>query len=135
MDVTPLSLGIETAGGYCQPIVHRNAPIPTEKSRVFATARDGQTEVELRICQGESNRFGENQVLGTLLIAPLRQARRGDVRIEITFMLDQNGILDVKATDLDARKEQAIRIALRGGVGSTEIDEMRQRQEGLFRSG
>jgi molecular chaperone DnaK len=135
MDVTPLSLGIETAGGYCQPIVHRNAPIPTEKSRVFATARDGQTEVELRICQGESNRFGENQALGTLLIAPLRQARRGEVKIEVTFMIDQNGILDVKATDLDARTQQAVRIALHGSIDSVGIDEMRQRQEGLFRSG
>ncbi|GAB4202917.1 MAG: hypothetical protein OHK0013_16630 [Sandaracinaceae bacterium] len=135
MDVTPLSLGIETAGGYCQTIVHRNAPIPTEKSRIFATARDGQTEVELRICQGESNRFGENQALGTLLIAPLRQARRGEVRIEITFMIDQNGILDVKATDLDTRTHQAIRIELRGGVDAAEIDAMRQRQEDFFRSG
>jgi molecular chaperone DnaK len=132
MDVTPLSLGVETAGGFCQAIVHRNAPIPTEKSRVFATARDGQAEVELKICQGESNRFGENQALGTLLITPLRRAKRGDVRIEITFMIDQNGILDVKAKDLDARTEQAIRIALRGGVDQGEIDEMRRRQEGLL---
>jgi molecular chaperone DnaK len=132
MDVTPLSLGIETAGGYCQQIVHRNAPIPTESSRVFATARDGQTEVELKICQGESNRFGENQALGVLMIGPLRQAKRGDVRIEITFMIDQNGILDVKATDMDAQRAQAIRIALRGGVDVAEVDAMRQRQESLF---
>jgi molecular chaperone DnaK len=132
MDVTPLSLGIETAGGYCQQIVHRNAPIPTESSRVFATARDGQTEVELKICQGESNRFDENQALGVLMIGPLRQAKRGDVRIEITFMIDQNGILDVKATDMDAQRAQAIRIALRGGVDVAEVDAMRQRQESLF---
>ncbi|MBN8613915.1 MAG: Hsp70 family protein, partial [Deltaproteobacteria bacterium] len=135
MDVTPLSLGVETAGGFCQQIVHRNAPIPTESSRIFATAKDGQTEVELKICQGESNRFGENQSLGALMIGPLRQAKRGDVRIEITFMIDQNGILDVKATDMDARRAQAIRIALRGGVDGAEIDAMRQRQEGLFQGG
>jgi len=135
MDVTPLSLGVETAGGFCLQIVQRNAPIPTEKSRVFATAKDGQSEVELKICQGESNRFDENQALGALMIGPLRQAKRGDVRIEITFMIDQNGILDVKATDLDAHRAQAIRIALRGGVETSEIDAMRQRQESLFQQG
>lgn len=132
MDVTPLSLGIETVGGFCQAIVQRNAPIPTEKTRVYATARDGQTEVELRVCQGESNRFDENQALGVLMIGPLRQAKRGDVRIEITFMIDQNGILDVKAIDLDARREQAIRISLKGGVDMAEVNAMRARQEGLF---
>jgi len=132
MDVTPLSLGIETAGGFCQPIVQRNAPIPTEKTRVFATARDGQTEVELRVCQGESNRFDENQALGLLMIGPIREAKRGDVRIEITFMIDQNGILDVKAMDLDAGREQAIRISLKGGVDMAEVNAMRERQEGLF---
>ena len=132
MDVTPLSLGIETVGGFCQAIVQRNAPIPTEKTRVYATARDGQTEVELRVCQGESNRFDENQALGVLMIGPLREAKRGDVRIEITFMIDQNGILDVKAMDMDARREQAIRISLKGGVDMAEVNAMRVRQEGLF---
>jgi len=135
MGCTPPRPGVTAAGRHCHPIVQRNAPIPTEKSRVFATARDGQTEVELKICQGESNRFGENQALGALMIGPLRQAKRGDVRIEITFMIDQNGILDVKATDLDAHRAQAIRIALRGGVESSEIDAMRQRQESLFQQG
>ena len=135
MDVTPLSLGIETAGGFCQPIVQRNAPIPTEKSRVFATARDGQTEVELRVCQGEANRFDENQALGSLMIGPLRQAKRGEVRIEITFMIDQNGILDVKAVDMDARREQAIRISLKGGVDMAEVNAMRARQESMFGGG
>jgi molecular chaperone DnaK len=134
MDVTPLSLGIETAGSYCQQIVQRNAPIPTESSRVFATARDGQIEVELKICQGESNRFDENQALGALMISPIREARRGEVRIEITFMIDQNGILDVRATDMDAQRAQAIRIALRGGADAAEVEAMRQRQESLFGS-
>lgn len=132
MDITPLSLGVETAGGFCQHIVRRNAPIPTESSRLFATARDGQTEVELKICQGESNRFSENQSLGALLIGPIRQAKRGDVRLEVTFMIDQSGILDVRAKDLDAQREQAIRIALRGGMSASDVDAMRQRQEGLF---
>jgi molecular chaperone DnaK len=129
MDVTPLSLSVETAGGFCQTIVPRNAPVPTEKSRIFGTGRDDQTAVEVRICQGESTKFGENQALGTLVLDGLRKARRGAVRVEVTFLLDASGILDVRATDLDTQRVHATRIHLQGGIDSAEIDEMRQRQE------
>ncbi len=129
MDVTPLALGLETAGGYVQHVVNRNAPIPTEKTRVFSTARDDQTEVEVRICQGDSNVYRDNQELGAIALTGLRRAPRGELRIEVTFMIDASGILDVKATDLDTRREQALRIALRGGVDQDEVDQMRERQE------
>jgi molecular chaperone DnaK len=129
MDVTPLALGLETAGGYVQHLVNRNAPIPTEKTRVFSTARDDQTDVEVRICQGDSNLYKDNQALGAITLTGLRKARRGEIRIEVTFMIDASGILDVKATDLDTRRAQALRIALRGGIDQAEVDQMRQRQE------
>ncbi|UJR81100.1 Hsp70 family protein [Sandaracinus amylolyticus] len=129
MDVTPLSLGLETAGGFCAPIVPRNAPVPAEKSRVFSTARDDQEAVELRICQGESTRFADNELLGTLVFDGIRKARRGAVRIDVSFLLDASGILDVRATDLDTGRAQHTRIHLQGGLDPNEIDEMRRRQE------
>ncbi|WP_053233465.1 Hsp70 family protein [Sandaracinus amylolyticus] len=129
MDVTPLSLGLETAGGFCAPIVPRNAPVPAEKSRVFSTARDDQEAVELRICQGESTRFADNELLGTLVFDGIRKARRGAVRIDVSFLLDASGILDVRATDLDTGRAQHTRIHLQGGLDPAEIDAMRRRQE------
>ena len=135
MDVTPLSLGLETAGGYVQQLVGRNAPIPTEKTRVFSTGKDDQTEVEVRICQGDSNVFQQNQPLGAVTLGSLRKARRGEIRIEVTFMIDASGILDVKATDLDTKRVQAIRIALTGGASEAEVEAMRQRQAQLFPGG
>jgi molecular chaperone DnaK len=135
MDVTPLSLGLETVGGFVQQLVARNAPIPTEKTRVFSTGKDEQTEVEVRICQGDSNVFTQNQPLGAVSLTQLRKARRGEVRIEVTFMIDASGILDVKATDLDTKRVQAIRIALKGGASDAEVEAMRQRQAQLFPNG
>jgi molecular chaperone DnaK len=132
MDVTPLALGLETVGGYVQQLVARNAPIPTEKTRVFSTGKDEQTEVEVRICQGDSNVYQQNQALGAVTLSGLRKALRGVVRIEVTFMIDASGILDVKATDLDTKRVQNIRIALKGGVGDTEVEAMRQRQAQFF---
>jgi molecular chaperone DnaK len=129
MDVTPLSLGLETAGGFCQAIVPRNAPVPAEKSRMFSTGKDDQSAVEIRICQGESIKFAENQLLGTLVLDGLRKAPRGKVRVEVTFLLDASGILDVRATDLDTRRMQSTRIQLQGGIDAAEIEAMRTRQE------
>ena len=129
MDVTPLALGIETVGGFCQHVVSRNAPVPTEKTRVFATGVDDQASVEIRICQGDSNLYGENEALGVITLDALRRAKRGDVRIEVTFMLDPSGVLDVRATDLDTKRVQNTRIQLRGGIASRDVELLRQRQE------
>ncbi|MCC6993671.1 MAG: Hsp70 family protein [Deltaproteobacteria bacterium] len=99
LDVTPRALGIGVAGGYAEVIIEKNAPIPIEQTRVFTTSRDNQTEVEIQCCQGESRRFGENAPLGKLTLSGLPAARRGDVQIEVTFQIDTDGILNVRARD------------------------------------
>ncbi|MCA9575573.1 MAG: Hsp70 family protein [Polyangiales bacterium] len=132
MDVTPLSLGLETVGGYCQHLIRRNTPIPTEQSRIFSTGQDGQSEVQVRICQGDARVYEENQALGSVQLTGLRDAARGDVRIEVTFILDASGTLDVKALDVETGKQQATRINLLGGVDEDEIRSMAARQSQLL---
>ncbi len=132
MDVTPLSLGLETVGGYCQHLIRRNTPIPTEQSRIFSTAQDGQSEVEVRICQGDSRTYSDNQALGAVLMTGLRDAARGAVRIEVTFILDASGTLDVRAVDVDTGAVQSTRIDLLGGVSEDEIAAMQARQSAAF---
>ncbi len=129
MDVTPHSLGIETVSGICQAIIRRNVPIPCEQSRTFTTARDGQTEVVIQVFQGESRVAAENQALGSIELTGLRPAPRGEVRIEVTFVLDSSGILDVRAVDRSTGVEQATRIHLLGGADDRDHDAMRARNE------
>jgi molecular chaperone DnaK len=99
MDVTPHALGVAMAGGYTDLLVDKNARIPTERSRVFSTARDGQTEVRIRVCQGESKMFAQNTPLGELRLDGLPAGPRGQARIEVSFLLDADGILQVSARD------------------------------------
>jgi molecular chaperone DnaK len=129
MDVTPHSLGVETVSGICEHLIRRNAPIPVEQSQVFTTARDGQDVVRLNICQGESRSFAENQALGEVELTGLRPAPRGQVKIEVTFMLDANGTLDVRAVDRETMTEQRIRINLLGGVAEDQLASLKRRQE------
>lgn len=129
MDVTPHSLAVETAGGYCECIIRRNAAIPVEQRSVFTTAKDDQESVRVRVCQGEARQFMENQALGEIELGPLPKARRGIVKVEVTFMLDANGTLDVRAKDTETGREQSIRISLKGGIDDAEIDRMRANQE------
>lgn len=131
MDVTPHSLGIETVGGYCEHIIDRNAPIPVEQTRVFTTAQDGQDTVRVTICQGESRTFEENQELGVLEMEELVAAKRGDIKIEVTFMLDANGTLDVRATDPTTQKIQTTQINLVGGFADGELEALRERQAAM----
>lgn len=132
MDVTPHSLGIETAGGFCQHLVRRNAPIPAEQSRIFSTASDNQQMVSIRVCQGEDKVFGSNQLLGQVELTGLRAAPRGEVQIDVAFQLDASGTLDVRAIDTDTGKEQTIRIKLMGGATEEDIEMMRARQQSLL---
>lgn len=132
MDVTPHSLGIETAGGFCQHLVRRNAPIPAEQSRVFSTASDNQQMVVIRVCQGEDKIFNSNQLLGQVELTGLRVALRGQVQIDVAFQLDANGTLDVRAVDTDTGREQTIRIKLMGGASEADIERMRARQQNLL---
>ncbi len=132
MDVTPHSLGIETVGGYCQHLIRRNSPIPSEQGRVFGTASDGQQVVTIRVCQGESRVFKENETLGEIQLSGLRAAARGVVKIDVTFLLDASGTLDVRAIDADTGAQQTIRINLLGGSDDAEIARMMQRQRALL---
>lgn len=127
LDVTPLSLGIETVGGFCEHVIKRNAAIPVEQTRVFTTGQDAQTEVSVRICQGESRKLAENQPLGAIELSGLRPAPRGEVKIGVTFVLDQDGTLGVTAKDLETGRAQTVRVRLVGGMGDAQVDELAAR--------
>ncbi len=128
IDVTPLSLAVETVGGYCDVIIERNTPIPCERTRLFATAADNQKLVRVAVAQGESKRFAENASLGQLELSGLRAAGRGEVSIAVTFEIDADGILNVRAKDQGTGKEAKARMRLGGAVpAGKEVDAMRDR--------
>jgi molecular chaperone DnaK len=112
LDVNPSTLAIQTAGGYAERLLDKNSPIPIERTRVFTTARDNQTRVEIDCCRGESRRFGENEPLGNLLLDGLPPKPRGDLKIEVCFRVDADGILHVRASDPDtgARQEAHMQV-------------------------
>jgi len=126
LDVTPLSLGIETLGEVFTKIIERNTTIPSSKSEVFSTAADGQTSVEIHVLQGERAMALDNKSLGKFLLAGIPPAPRGVPQIEVTFDIDVNGILKVSAQDQGTKREQSIIISHTGGLTSAEIDRMRE---------
>src|SRR5580658_1330279 len=129
IDVTPLSLSVETAGGFCDVLIDANMPIPCDRTRSFGTAKDGQTSVHLRVAQGESRRFADNTLLGELELSGLRAAPRGAVEISVTFEIDANGMLKVRARDVRTGNETAAKIQLVGAqVDAADLDAMRARQ-------
>ena len=134
LDVTPHTLGVETVSGYCDEVIHRNAAIPVESTRVFTTGADNQDTVLVVIYQGESRRLEENQPLGEIQLTGLRPAPRGGVTIEVTFQLDADGTLGVKARDKDTGQEQRVRISLVGGIDPDEVRRMQERQARLMGS-
>ena len=127
MDVTPHGLGVELTGGYSQTLIRRHAPIPAEAARVFSTAMDDQEAVQIRVCQGESDLFAENQPLGAVELSGLPPGPRGTVRVNVTFQLDASGTLDVHAVDVTTGREQSIRIDLLGGADERELAAMAAR--------
>jgi molecular chaperone DnaK len=129
VDVTPLSLTVETVGGYCDTIIARNTPIPCDGTRIFATASNNQRVVRVRVAQGESKRFGENTVLGELELTGLREAARGEVEISVTFEIDTDGLLQVRARDTTTGREAQARMKLIGSQDSAAADAARARQE------
>jgi molecular chaperone DnaK len=129
LDVTPLSLGIETLGEVFTKIIERNTTIPTSKSQVFSTAIDGQTSVEIHVLQGERAMAKDNKSLGKFLLTGIPPAPRGVPQIEVSFEIDVNGILKVLAQDKGTGKEQSIRITNTGGLSTTEVERMRQEAE------
>ena len=124
LDVTPLSLGIETMGRVCTKIIERNTTIPTEKSQIFSTAADNQQSVDIHVLQGEREMADGNKTLGRFELSGIPPAPRGVPRIEVTFKIDANGIVHVSAKDLGTGKEQKITITSSGGMSNEEIDRM-----------
>ena len=124
LDVTPLTLGIETMGGVLTPLINRNTTIPTTKSQIFSTAADNQPAVDIMVYQGERPMARDNKLLGHFQLSGIKPAPRGTPRIEVTFNIDVNGIVKVSAKDLDTQKEQQITINDSNGLSKEEIDRM-----------
>jgi len=124
LDVTPLSLGIETLGGVATKLIERNTTIPTRKSEVFSTAADGQTSVEVHVVQGERELARDNKTIGRFHLDGIPPAPRGVPQVEVTFDIDANGILNVRAKDLGTGREQKITITASSGLGKDEVDRM-----------
>ena len=129
LDVTPLTLGIETLGGVSTPLIERNTTIPTRKSEVFSTAADNQSTVEIHVLQGERKMAGDNKTIGRFHLDGIPPAMRGTPQIEVTFDIDANGILHVGAKDLGTGKEQKITITASSGLNDSEVKKMVQEAE------
>src|SRR5581483_2437426 len=129
LDVTPLSLGIETLGGVATKLIDRNTTIPTRKSEIFSTASDSQTSVEVHVIQGERPMARDNRTLGKFHLVGIPPAPRGTPQIEVTFDIDANGIVNVSAKDLGTGREQKITITSSSGLSKEEIDKMMREAE------
>ncbi|MFC1756410.1 molecular chaperone DnaK [Patescibacteria group bacterium] len=124
LDVTPLTLGIETMGGVRTPLIDKNTTVPTSKSQIFSTAADNQPSVEIHVLQGEREMAGDNKTLGRFMLDGIPPSPRGVPQIEVSFDIDANGILSVKAVDKATGKEQSIRIEASSGISKEEIEKM-----------
>ena len=129
LDVTPLSLGIETMGGIATKLIERNTTIPSSKSEVFSTAADNQPQVEIHVVQGERDMVADNKSLGRFVLDGIPSAPRGVPQIEVTFNIDANGILNVTAKDKGSGKEQSITIQGSSGLSKEEVEKMAKEAE------
>jgi len=127
LDVTPRSLGVRTVGGYVDFIIERNSPIPVEQTRLFTTTRDNQRFVRIQVCQGEEEEFERNLKLGEVVLSGLRDAARGEVTIAVTFEINTDGLLEVRARDRDTGLQQVASMRVLGGVSDSELAEIAQR--------
>ncbi|MCB9797398.1 MAG: Hsp70 family protein [Alphaproteobacteria bacterium] len=124
LDVTPQSLGIRTVGGFCEVLIPRNTPIPTDSGKTFSTAVDGQVEVRVEVYQGESRMADDNELLGQFVLDGLRKAPRGDVKVRITFEIDADGIVQVMAEDLERGEFRDLRIEASSGMSEEEVQSL-----------
>jgi molecular chaperone DnaK len=129
LDVTPLTLGIETLGAVATPLIPRNTTIPTSKSQIFSTAADNQPSVEIHVLQGERPMAADNRTLGRFMLDGILPAPRGMPQIEVTFDIDANGILNVKAHDKGTGREQKITITASSGLSKEEVEKMQREAE------
>merc|ERR1712199_38704 len=129
LDVTPLSLGIETLNGVFTKLIESNTTIPTKKSEVFSTAADNQPSVDIHVLQGERPMANDNKTIGRFQLTDIPPAPRGVPQIEVTFDIDANGIMNISAKDKATGKEQSIRIEASSGLSKEEIDKMKQEAE------
>jgi molecular chaperone DnaK len=129
LDVTPRALGIAVTGGFAERIIDRNVPVPVEQTRIFSTSSDNQSSVRIQVCQGESRRFDENVPLGELELTDLMPARRGEASIEVTFKVDTNGILRVRARDGATGIAREAAVNVRGAMSEFEVQEAAERQK------
>jgi len=129
LDVTPLSLGVETLGGVCTPMIQANTTIPTSKTETYSTASDGQTEVQIHVLQGNRPMATDNRTLGTFNLTGIASAPRGMPQVDVTFDIDANGIISVSAKDKATGKEQSIKIEGSSGLSSDEIEKMKHEAE------
>jgi molecular chaperone DnaK len=121
LDVTPLTLRVATVGGFTEPIIDKNTPIPIEKSKTFTTSRDGQDRVRIRVYQGENNKADGCEMLGEFEFTGFRIGYRGEVQIQVTFEIDSNGIVNVSATDLETGQRTSTTINLSSGLSEKDL--------------
>ncbi|MFO8056969.1 MAG: molecular chaperone DnaK [bacterium] len=131
LDVTPMSLGIETAGGLMDVLIERNTPIPTEQSRVFTTTHDGQTAVKIRIFQGEERFCKDNELMGEFRLADIPEAPKGTPKIRVTFEIDSNGIVNVTGQDEETGKARSVKLNVSGGLSEEEIKKLKEEHSRL----
>jgi molecular chaperone DnaK len=130
IDVTPLSLGVEVAGGFTDVLIAANTPVPCDRARVFRTASDGQTAVVVRVAQGEFEKFDQNTCLGDMELSGIKAEARGEAQIEVVFEIDADGILNVRAKDLGSGRETAAKMRLVGARSdAAEVEQMLSRQQ------
>jgi molecular chaperone DnaK len=135
LDVTPLTLRVATVGGFTEPIIDKNTPIPIERSKTFTTSRDGQDKVRIRVYQGESKKAEGCELLGEFEFSGFRIGYRGEVQIQVTFEIDSNGIVNVSATDLESKQRASTTISLSSGLTEQDIQAARDQNEELALAG